>query len=393
MRVLLLLFVIVPLLHCATANNEESDAAVIAIDAPPIADAAADAPTGECATAANGTLCGNQNDSTCDRADICLDGECVANYAAQSTPCGDQTITECTAADACDGQGQCLENHIAESIPCGDQTSNDCTAPDTCDGQGDCLANHTLLGAACGDTNDSTCDGADTCDGVGACQDNLATQGTACGDGGSSDCSAPDSCDGLGLCSDNHTDDLTSCSDCPDGAGLCASCQAGICENLCGPNLSDTTTFNSNNALDGAMFDVVAKQDIHVIGFDLNLSDNSGNPHNVLVYSKQGSYFGFEFDASAWTLLGAASVISAGPDSPTALPLALDVRISTGTTQAFYVTTQGTAMEYTNGTSEGAVYTSNASFDLLEGVGSVQNFGGIYSPRIFNGNVYYRVCE
>ena len=47
-------------------------------------------------------------------------------------------------------------------------------------------------------------------------------------------------------------------------------------------------------------------------------------------------------------------------------------------------------MNYTDGTSQGSVYTSDANMQILEGVGLEYPFSGTpFSPRMWNGTIYY----
>ena len=46
-------------------------------------------------------------------------------------------------------------------------------------------------------------------------------------------------------------------------------------------------------------------------------------------------------------------------------------------------------MNYTNGTALGAVFSSDANIEILEGSGKGYPFGATFSPRVFNGIVNY----
>jgi hypothetical protein len=132
------------------------------------------------------------------------------------------------------------------------------------------------------------------------------------------------------------------------------------------------------------MFDVKALTDVHVVTLDCHF--NAGTP-TIEVYTIPGGYSGFEASPGSWTLVGSGSTTSAGSGLPTPLPFGLDVLIPAGTTMGFYVTGTGSpGVAYTNGT--GVVY-SNSDIELYEGIGVVYPFGNTYSPRTWNGTVYY----
>src|SRR5262245_11084606 len=115
-----------------------------------------------------------------------------------------------------------------------------------------------------------------------------------------------------------------------------------------------TTTFSGSNNAKGCMFDVVATQSINVTGFQQNLP---GGSHNLQIYTKAGSWIGFQNTPSAWTLIGSATgVTSAGLGIPTPIPITTNWSIAPSSTRAFYITSSGTTnIAYSNGTSVGSV--------------------------------------
>ena len=150
-----------------------------------------------------------------------------------------------------------------------------------------------------------------------------------------------------------------------------------------------TTTFSSNNGSYGNMFDVVATNDVVIRGFDVNLDPGTWD---VEVYRRTnpGSFLSVSGLPSAWTLMGSYTVTSIGADLPTPLPKDLELIISAGTTQAFYITTTGApGMNYTNGTAVGNVYAADANLQILEGAGVIYPFGTTFMPRVWNGTIHY----
>jgi hypothetical protein len=150
-----------------------------------------------------------------------------------------------------------------------------------------------------------------------------------------------------------------------------------------------TTTFAGGNGQSGNMFDVRSTtRAITIEGFDVNLIAGT---HTVEIYYKAGSYVGFDTNAAAWTLAASVpNVTSVEIDTPTSVPVTLSIVIPAGQTYAFYVTTTTGSMRYTNGTTEGAPYASDTYIVIHEGLGKAYPFSSSFTPRVFNGNVYYR---
>jgi hypothetical protein len=154
-----------------------------------------------------------------------------------------------------------------------------------------------------------------------------------------------------------------------------------------------TTTFAGGNSQDGNMFDLVGLNTVIITGFDINLEVGA---NDIEVYTcNTGTYVGNETNSAAWTLVGSAQgVPSSGTDVPTPVNFQppLQIVLGAGMTQGFYVTaTNATSnnFSYTNGSSLGAVFAADANIQFLEGVGKAYPFGGTYTPRIWNGIIYY----
>lgn len=157
------------------------------------------------------------------------------------------------------------------------------------------------------------------------------------------------------------------------------------------PNCSsDTTTFASNNGNDGNMFDVtIGATDVTLRRMHCNVN-GTGWWH---IYYRSGSYVGFESSNAGWTLLDSAYITSAGAGQPTLIPIDMDIYAPAGSTIAFYTTGTGTGADinYTDGTTEGAVFSSNADISIKEGKGVTYPFAGNFAPRVWNGILEYCV--
>jgi hypothetical protein len=154
-----------------------------------------------------------------------------------------------------------------------------------------------------------------------------------------------------------------------------------------GPANSLTTAFGGGNNFDGNMFDVIPSTNLVVNDFDVNMSVGTAT---VSVYYKTGTHVGSEINAGAWTLLGSSTVNAAGTGLPTNLGLNLGLALNSGQTYAFYITNQGEVdFNYTDGTAVGAVAASNGDLQILQGTGKEYPFGTSFTPRVWNGTIYY----
>ena len=155
-----------------------------------------------------------------------------------------------------------------------------------------------------------------------------------------------------------------------------------------------TTTFAGGNGQSGNMFDVVATNaaGVTIKYFDVNL-DAGVWDMEVYRLTNPGPYAPSVNTPGDWSLVCAyGGLTSNGPNVATQLPLSVEEYIPSGATQSFYVTvTNGTSINYTNGSATGAVFASNADLQFLEGAGLAYPFVANFNPRVFNGNIYYDV--
>ena len=142
-----------------------------------------------------------------------------------------------------------------------------------------------------------------------------------------------------------------------------------------------TTTFANNNSCGGGnMFDITALSDILIDSFALNMSSSA----NVDIYYKVGTHIGSETNAIAWTLLGSATVTSAGTGNPSFCPVG-GLTIPSGQTYGIYVATS--TIVYTS-LGASTVY-SSPEMDVTCGTGLCGLFSGTNYPRGWNGTVFY----
>ena len=160
-----------------------------------------------------------------------------------------------------------------------------------------------------------------------------------------------------------------------------------------GPSPVLTTTFAGGNNHRGNMFDIFALNSVTIESFDSHPVGDT----DYEVYYKVGTHVGSETNAAAWTLLGAATNVIAQPSgNATTIPINVGITIPAGQTYSFYVTSTDVSVSqsYTDGTTAGAVFVSDANIEFLEGSAMEYPFGGggaVFSPRVWNGNINYSI--
>ena len=169
-----------------------------------------------------------------------------------------------------------------------------------------------------------------------------------------------------------------------------------------GPQLGGgalTTLFAANNggaSTGGIYFDLeaVGGQDVTLTGWDTNL--DAAFTGDVSVWWRAGTFSGFETSPAGWVLIGTAvGVASAGDDVPTPLNVGASHTIVAGDINGIALsltpTGGGTGHIYTNGTGSNQVY-NDGVLELRAGSANNTAFSSaIFSPRVWNGTVYYDV--
>lgn len=165
-----------------------------------------------------------------------------------------------------------------------------------------------------------------------------------------------------------------------------------------------TTLFATNNSLTspGSNFmdiTVTNKLGIVITSLDVNCENTRqggvGTAFNVQVYITQigGTYSGNEQKPAAWFLMGVGGSKSKAANTPTPVDIS-DIFLPPGkfglaVHYAIPSGSSGTAFAYTTGTSTNNSY-SNTDIQLNLGSSSQGLFNGtVYSPRIWNGTIYY----
>lgn len=147
------------------------------------------------------------------------------------------------------------------------------------------------------------------------------------------------------------------------------------------------TTLAGGNGHDGNMFDVVMLNGKTISYFDGHVVGSG----YMKIYYKMGTFVGSESNSAAWTLIDSAMVTSVGAGLPTYINIPINLYFAAGDTVAFYVTgtISGATVSYTNGITQGAIYSSNADMQIHEGIGVPYPFGVGFTPRVWNGIIHY----
>lgn len=165
-----------------------------------------------------------------------------------------------------------------------------------------------------------------------------------------------------------------------------------LCEGKCESRLE--TLINGENGSYGNMFEVRAKKDLFIdsVEFYCDLKQEV----SYEIYSKSGTYNGFEKSPDDWTLVSKGTVMAGGPNTPTSTPeFDSPFLLEAGLSRAFYVTLLNPDIRYTFADTEGEVFTADDNLEILVGIGvAAYPFGPFfYRPRLFNGAVNYHIFE
>lgn len=146
------------------------------------------------------------------------------------------------------------------------------------------------------------------------------------------------------------------------------------------------TTFASGNGQQGAMFDIVTTKDLRFDSVQVSLS-TTGNS-TIAIYYKTGTYNGFETNSGAWTLLGTTVVNNPSNAATIYANVGNTFPMQSGVTYGIYVQLQsGGTLNYTT-LGSNTTY-SNADATITAGKGVSGLFAGTFSPRAWNGAVFY----
>lgn len=192
--------------------------------------------------------------------------------------------------------------------------------------------------------------------------------------------------------------ECSSVADCGSGSGACVSntisCTNNFCE--CEATKSLFTTTAANNGSQGNMVNIVAKQDISIVGFEIHIRTlPQGTSTPVEVYKRLGGYEGADENPATWISVPVEPLVSPSTQAGelSSVKLQYPIGIRRNEKMGLYITmTKGTTvgdLRYTNGASRGAVFREDPNIIIDEGLGKRYPFSSTFQPRIFNGIVDY----
>jgi predicted outer membrane repeat protein len=162
---------------------------------------------------------------------------------------------------------------------------------------------------------------------------------------------------------------------------------------------SITTLFNRNNggSNGGAVyFDVVVgANDLEITGFDTNTADIVAS-FGWTVWTRVGTYVGFTGSNAGWTQVATGTGVGLGVNLPSPVTINAPFTLDANTTNGMALVIGPEAGHDYSGTGSsslpGALQYSNADVTLnLGSAGNVPFSGSVFTPRIWNGTMYYNV--
>ena len=154
-----------------------------------------------------------------------------------------------------------------------------------------------------------------------------------------------------------------------------------------------TTTSSANDGSYGNMFDVsnTGTSSITITGFSGNFYSVPGGIVSFEVYTRSD---GLSTSSSGWSLrnsTGSFTPEAQGTLTQLSFTSPVSITINAGETTGLYLRSDMNNIAYTNGTSVGAIAATNSNLTIYEGYGVFGLFARFYSPKIWNGTIFYSV--
>ncbi len=156
------------------------------------------------------------------------------------------------------------------------------------------------------------------------------------------------------------------------------------------------TTLPPNNGFGGVFFNLTpAAGALSFNSFATYFNGTAGFAVSVQVYTRPGSYVGFQTGSAGWTLSETVAGITAGSAVKSApLVLASPILLGSGTTTGIYIhsTTVNRGIRYQGTGSTATTTFSNADITLFGAharTGAVAFGSSVFTPRAFSGDINY----
>ena len=154
------------------------------------------------------------------------------------------------------------------------------------------------------------------------------------------------------------------------------------------------TLFAANNggAFGGAVyFDVLSTQNVSISGLTTNTAEQ-GNLFEVEVWTKNGTFAGFEDMPGAWSLAatGLSNMAAGGLNNQTGVDLLTPINLTPGRTGFAIIMIGAVGHDYTNGSGADVFTSADGVLTIEAGTASNAAFTSpIFNPRIWNGTLCY----
>lgn len=153
----------------------------------------------------------------------------------------------------------------------------------------------------------------------------------------------------------------------------------------------------ANNGSGGIYFDVTpVGLALDMTGFDVAFTGTVGTAVSLEVWTRPGSYVGFEASSAGWTLSATATAVRGGTAVFVPLVMSNDVAVAAGGTTGFllHCITSGGGVRYGGTTAAPAITAwGNADMNVFSAHSRTGNipFGTTITPRAFAGSMHYEV--
>ncbi len=145
----------------------------------------------------------------------------------------------------------------------------------------------------------------------------------------------------------------------------------------------------------GGMFNIIAHSDLTIDSFAVTFKSRVNNTITK-IYTKAGTYKGYQQSAIDWNLLATTTIPTPSPLlNKTVIPYELNKTMHTGDTAAFYITTTNAPAVYEAygngiGIQQEVVFKSDGIMDFVQGCVLAYPFGAYVGPKVLDVTVYYR---
>jgi hypothetical protein len=143
-----------------------------------------------------------------------------------------------------------------------------------------------------------------------------------------------------------------------------------------------TTDVNYN----GIMFNMISRDTIVIDSITVKI--NTAGNEALRAYYKNGTYLGYEANATAWTLWGVDTVSVPVGGGFVTFNLG-GVQVNANDTLGIYLHMQSAASTLSYKRSNTPIISSNGQVSIPRGSGIAYTFGAVYYPRNFSGELYY----